>query len=596
MNPTPPTIDATDLARRITAEQIRMVFLHSPTTTAGSLACGVFLVASMWGAVSPWSLLVWLAVLFAHQALRVSHYRAYVAADPGVDEAPRWGRLYLQAIIVAGVIWGGAGVLMFVPGSIAHQAFICLILFGITGVSIGSLSAYWPAIRALIPMSLAPFTIRALLEFDVEHALLAVPALLTIGGALSFSRRVNRLVAESIGKRFENEALVEALSLQTALAEEARAVAEAANRSKTQFFAAASHDLRQPLHALGLFASAVQSKVRDPEVTHLVGSINTSVEALEGLFNELLDISKIDAGVIRPNPSTFAIARLIDRLRLEFAAEARERGLRLVAHAPDVLVDSDPVLLERILRNLLSNALRYTSAGGVLIGCRRRAGKLAVEVWDTGIGIAPEHGAKVFEEFYQVGNPERSRGKGLGLGLSIVRRLSALLDSPVSLASRPGRGTRMRIEVPLAAQADQAPAGTAAEAGTAGDFSGRLFVVVDDEAAIVEGMKVLLEGWGATVIASRDGRDVLAQVQALGRLPDLIVADYRLEGDQIGTDLIERLQREIDPEIPAILVTGSTTPERAEEAMCKGFDLLLKPVAPARLKRQIASRLGRRPG
>ena len=583
--------DPQDLDARVTAEQVRMVFLHSPTTTAGSLACGVFLVGTMWTAVLPSALLIWFAVLVAHQALRIRHYREYLKAAPGVADTARWGRLYMMAIYIAGFIWGGAGVLMFVPGSIAHQAFICLILFGITGVSIGSLSAYWPAIRALIPMTLGPFCLRAMLEFDVEHALLAVPALLTIAGSLSFSRRVNRLVAESIRKRFENEALVEALSRQTAIAEAARNAAEAANRSKSQFFAAASHDLRQPLHAMGLFASALQGKVREPEVAHLVGSINASVGALEGLFNELLDISKIDAGVIRPNVSVFAIGQVLDRLRVDFGPEAQEKGLRLVIRGSDERVQSDAVLVERILRNLISNALRYTQRGGVLVGCRRRGGMLSVEVHDTGVGIAPEQRESIFEEFYQIGNPERSSRKGLGLGLSIVRRLAPLINSAVTLDSRPGKGSVFRCAVPLAPRTADQPAEKVAVPVPPADFHDRVIVVIDDDEAIVDGMRALLEGWGARVITSRDGTDVMAKVQAAGRLPELLIADYRLEGELVGTDLIARLQREIDPEIPAVLVTGSTTPDRVEEAERMGHALLLKPVNPERLKELISSRL-----
>ena len=435
--------------------------------------------------------------------------------------------------------------------------------------------------------------VRAFAEGDVEHMLLAVPALIMIGGTLSFGRRINRLVTEAISKRFENEALVTALSAQTAIAEQARATAEAANRSKTRFFAAASHDLRQPLHALGLFASALQAKVRDPEVAHMVHSINGSVEALDGLFNELLDISKIDAGVIKPVLTVFPVKHLIDRLRLDFGAEAHAMGLRFHARASGAWISSDPLLLERILRNLISNALRYTRQGGVVLGCRRRGNDLSIEVWDSGIGIAPEQIDRVFEEFYQVGNAERSSKKGLGLGLSIVKRLSGLLGASLRLRSRAGRGSVFAITLPLAAApAVSAPAASVRASAAAGsDFSGRLMVVIDDEEAIVDGMRVLLDSWGAAVIASTDGADVIAQVHRHGRLPDLIIADYRLAGGLIGTDLIERLQQELDPAIPAILVTGSTTPERVEEATRKGYHLLLKPVTPERLRQLIRFKL-----
>jgi CheY-like chemotaxis protein len=258
-------------------------------------------------------------------------------------------------------------------------------------------------------------------------------------------------------------------------------------------------------------------------------------------------------------------------------------------------VRTDPVLLERIMRNLVGNALRYTERGGVLVACRRRGDNVVFEVRDSGIGIAEAERQKVFEEFYQIGNPERSSKRGLGLGLSIVRRLSELLGHPVELASWPGRGTRFRLSVPAAA----APLPVAAHGAEAPrgdqDISGRLIVVIDDETAIVEGMKVLLDSWGAQVIASADGEDVVARLHELGRLPDVIIADYRLAGNRTGTDVIARLHEELDPAIPAIMVTGSSTPQRMEEAIRRGYHLMLKPVMPEKLRALIAFKLRDKP-
>ena len=575
---------------QIRSEQVRTVYLHSPTTTIGSLVAGAALVAVMWDHVSHPVLMGWLIVLCLHQLLRVHHYRSYLRAGAEGQEAERWGKLYIMAAATAGVIWGSAGVLMFVPDSLAHQAMLVLILFGIATVSMGSLSALAPAFYALVLLTLLPIITRMLMDGGPARIYLAIPGIIVLGVVLSFGRTVNRIVAEWQRKRLENVDLIEELRRQKAIAEQARQAAETANRSKTQFFAAASHDLRQPLHAMGLFASALHEKIRDPEVLNIVQSINGSVAALEGLFNELLDISKIDSGVIKPVLTSFPLEEVFGRLRDEFAAEARAKGLRLTVDGGAQLAMSDAVLLERIVRNLIGNAVRYTSSGEVSLSATPNNGSLRIEVRDTGPGIRAEDQQRIFEEFVQLSNPGRTSRKGLGLGLSIVQRLCGLLGYEIRLASEPGKGSAFSFDVPRGAEAERARP-VAAAPGRRADLSGRLVVVIDDEEAIVEGMRVLLSAWGIDVVGSATGDDVVAAIHSRERMPDLIIADYRLAGGATGTDVIERLRRELDPEIPAILVTGSTGPERVSEADAKRYDLLIKPVNPEALRELIGRKL-----
>jgi signal transduction histidine kinase len=574
---------------QIRSDQVRTVYLHSPTTTIGSLVAGLALVAVMWDHVSHSVLAGWLLALGLHQALRVYHYYGYRAS--GADQqSERWGRLYIAAAVTAGLIWGSAGVLMFVPDSLPHQAMLVLILFGIGAVSIASLSAFAPAFYALILLTLLPITVRMLLDPGPARVYLAIPAIIVLLVVLSFGRTINRIIAESKRRRFENLDLIEELRAQKAIAEQAQLAAEAANRSKTQFFAAASHDLRQPLHAMGLFASALHEKITDPGVLNIVESINASVAALEGLFNELLDISKIDSGVIRPRLAHFPLDDVFGRLQDEFAAEAQAKGLRLAVSGGGHTVESDAVLLERIVRNLIGNAVRYTSSGEVSVSATPAGGSVRIEVRDTGPGIRPEDQKRIFEEFVQLANPGRTSRKGLGLGLSIVQRLCALLGYEISLASELGRGSAFSFEVPVAAPAEGGEPKAAVTRRRA-DLSGRLVVVIDDEVAIVDGMKLLLSGWGADVIGSTTGEDVVAAVHVRERIPDLIIADYRLAGGTVGTGVIERLRRELDPEIPAILVTGSTGAERVSEADAKRYELLIKPVNPEVLREAIGRKL-----
>jgi signal transduction histidine kinase/CheY-like chemotaxis protein len=583
-------------AQQVRAEQVRSVYLQSPNTTIGSLMAGALLVAVMWNDVPNVILIGWAAALGVHQGLRIYHYRSYLAASPAEQADPKWGRLYTMATSIAGCIWGSAGFVMFVSDSVPHQAFLSLVLYGIALVSMTSLSAYAPAFYTLIPLTLLPFVVRMWIEPGAIHIYLAAPGIIVLVLALALGRNVNRLIAETLTKRFENLDLIEELSQQKAIAEQARLQAETANRSKTQFFAAASHDLRQPLHAVGLFAAALAAKTTDPEVRNVVASINASVNALDGLFNTLLDISKIDAGAIRPELAHFPLNDVFDRLRTDFEPDAQEKKLKFRVVPNKAYAHSDQVLVERILRNLVSNAVRYTHKGGVVVGCRRRAGARRIEVWDSGVGIPAEQQSRVFDEFYQIGNPERSRARGMGLGLAIIRRLCQLLGYEITLASRPGRGSVFRFEVPLGTAPPTPPAAVEETPLPADDFTGKFIVVIDDETAIVEGMKVLLTGWNAQVLCATSGDDIVEEVGRLGALPDLIIADYQLGGGKTGIQVIASLRQALDPEIPAFIVTGSPSPERVEEALANGCELLLKPVVADRLRAMISEKLRRHRG
>ncbi len=579
--------DKVPLARKIRAEQIRLVFMHSPTTTVASLFATLCLAWIVSGQ-TPTSLWVpWCLAMLTHQAMRVWHYRRFRRANPGHLDADKWGRLYVRTIVVAGLIWGSAGVLLYASDSSITLTYLAMLLFCIVAVSTGSLAIYVPAFYILSILVVTPFVVRTFIGGSAFELALGIPIAIGTLAALSFGRRVNQLVHESIRRRFENMELIAELKRQKAIADTARLQAEAANRSKTQFFAAASHDLRQPLHALGLFGAALSEKIRDPEVLSVVKSINTSVNALEELFHELLDISKIDAGIVRAETSDFQIGPILDRLRSEFGPEALEKGLRLRVRKSDAIVRSDPILVERVLRNLLTNAIRYTQKGGIVLGCRARNDRLVIEIWDSGPRITPDQRQRIFEEFYQIDNVERSNRKGLGLGLAIVRRLAHLLGTEIGLVSQPGYGTVFRFGLPRghATKVDQR------SAAASSCLQGRLIVVVDDESTIVEGMEALLAEWGAEVICSTTGVDIIERVHESGRLPDLIIADYRLAETETGTQVIERLRKELDPEIPAILITGSTTPERVEEARSHDYHLLVKPVLPAKLRTLINFKL-----
>jgi signal transduction histidine kinase len=357
---------------------------------------------------------------------------------------------------------------------------------------------------------------------------------------------------------------------------------ERANQARSRLLRAASHDLRQPLHALGLFVAQFGERARDPETRHIATQAGTAVTALQELLDAILDISQLDAGAVSPKVADFAIATLLDRLTTAFAPNAAEKGLRLRVVPSRLYVRSDPVLLERILLNLAANALRYTVRGGVLIGCRRRGGRVRIEVWDTGIGVTPEQQQAIFQEFYQAADP-RVGGQGLGLGLAIAARLAGLLGSRIEVASRPGAGSVFALDVQRGKRPAESQPSAPAAAMT-DTLHGALVLVVDDGALVREAMGSLLAQWGCRVAAAATGEEAAALLHGGDRLPDALLCDYRLPGTETGIEVIRRLHAMAGSVIPAALVSADTAPESLRAVRASGYPLLPKPVAPAKLR------------
>src|SRR5262245_22004060 len=363
-----------------------------------------------------------------------------------------------------------------------------------------------------------------------------------------------------------------------------------ANQAKSRFLAAASHDLRQPLHALNLFIAQLSAERDQAERDRLVGRMHAAVTAMNELFSALLDISKLDAGVLVPSISEFPVNHLLGRIETTFAVPAREKGLRLRIVSSNAWVRSDIILLERILLNLVSNAVRYTDRGGIVIGCRCRGDRLRLDVCDTGMGIPEDQRRSIFGEFYRLGGPDGDRRGGLGLGLSIVDRLCGLLDHPLELTSTVGRGSIFSVSLPsaqahsLRAERSNLPR----PANNAGRH--KLVLVIDDDPLVREGMQGLLQRWGYRVAAVDSEHAALSAIASQGR-PDLIVSDYRLAHGKTGFEAIERLNRACGASVPAFLISGDTAPERLREASASGYHLLHKPVGPMTLRAMVSQLL-----
>ncbi|MEA3067093.1 MAG: hypothetical protein QOK41_500, partial [Sphingomonadales bacterium] len=358
---------------------------------------------------------------------------------------------------------------------------------------------------------------------------------------------------------------------------------ELANLAKTRFLAAASHDLRQPLHALGLLVAQLNADTNRADRRRIVARIGTAVAVMNDLFNALLDISKLDAGAVAPDVTTFPIDPLLRRIENMFAADARAKSLSLRVLPSELWVRSDRVLLERILLNLVSNAVRYTEHGGIIVGCRHRGKALRIDVWDSGIGIPENQQQNIFGEFYQVAGTQAG-GPGLGLGLAIVDRMCRLLDHPIELASTQGKGSRFSITVPRApAHVEPAEIPHPLRAMMQ-PFTGKFVVVIDDDRLVLDGVCGLLRGWGCHVTASTSSGAALASLYELQQQPDLIISDHHFTHGENGIAVIERLRHSFNAPIPALLVTGDISVGRKQEAEVGGFELLQKPVPPMILR------------
>jgi signal transduction histidine kinase/ActR/RegA family two-component response regulator len=387
----------------------------------------------------------------------------------------------------------------------------------------------------------------------------------------------------------DRSVLEERIEEATRALREKKEEAERASHDKSHFLAVASHDLRQPLHALGLYIAELQRKVTDCEQQHLVGQVERSVESLSTLLNALLDISKLDAGAIVPHMQVCDVGAMLKHVAADYQILSSLRNIQLVIRSSGAQVHSDPILLERILTNLVSNALRYTPPNGrVMIACRRRGNRLRIEVRDNGIGISRNDQANIYREFFQLNQPQLDSSKGLGLGLAIVDRLVKLLGHKIDLHSAPGLGSVFAVEVPIAqSPAESASNGTKErEIESVTDESalaGKKLLVVDDDEMVLNSTARILAAWGCEVTLATSMTQVEQFLQD-GLTWDMIISDYQLENHATGIDVIAAVQAHLGASLPCILVSGDTGPAVLKLAAVSGHHLLHKPVKPAKLR------------
>lgn len=557
----------------------RTLLRQTPNSFAAAFVVTVYMVATAlpytaWPVVAGWA-----TVQVLSQVLRTILYRHHLAHEDDPATLARYARRYTAYMLLAGAIWAST-IFLFVR--LDAPITLALTLCGLYGISGGSVpgNAYNPpGLYAFVGAIFGGVMIRMLVIGDFDHISLGVASVCYAGILIMFCQVQNVAVKSAFEVQFENVELLAEVTAQKAAAETARAEAEAANLAKSQFLAAASHDLRQPLYALGLFAGALKDFRLAPRPRQIVDRMQGSVQTLSSLFSGLLDISRLDAGAVTPEVASVSVRDLFGRLELYFAGIAEERGLRLRFRRRDAWVASDPVLLERVLSNLIANALRYTETGGVVVAARRRGGRLLFEVWDTGIGIDEADRTRIFDEFVQIGNAERDQAKGFGLGLSIARRTVALLGGALALESRPGRGSVFRFDQPACE-----PPSPVHSLDTAPQdlLRGLSVLVIDDEATVLEATGLLLARWGVTVRLA-DGIGQALALTAEGARIDVVLCDYRLRDGVNGFEVMDALAATSSP-ARFCLVTGDLDTDLVAAAKARSALLVHKPIQPAKLR------------
>lgn len=575
-----------DWELNIRVEQVRLVFASMKNSLYLGLGLALVLGLALDSPERRSMLIGWFCMVAMGRLACVSY--AQLALRRGITTTNTTQLIRHMCVIKAfeGLAWGWLAWIVMGEGSLAQQVLSMACLAGVSGNAVSLLAPVFPMFLSMQLAQLLAMTSKLFLVDDTSFKLLAIGSILFVAGQAGQALAAQGSMRRSIALRFDNLALVKSLQVASELAEQARIKAEQANLAKSKFLAAASHDLRQPIHAQALFLEVLERSELSERQHNVLDSARAAAGASAQMLDTLLDFSRIEAGVIEPQFCAFKLQPLLNKLANELGSLADSKGIVYRSRDTSLATYSDPSLLELILRNLISNAIRYTEQGGVLVACRKRGNDVIVEVIDTGIGIALEQQAEIFREFHQLGNPERDRQKGLGLGLAIADGLTRSLEHRLTLVSQPGRGSIFRLHAPLAQsgfseEVDGLLGGTL----PSGLLDGLRVLVIDDDAAVREGMTHLLEDWNC------EYRVVEGIAEALNAVtlwqPQLIISDYRLRESQTGAQAIKRI-REVTGEVaPALLITGDTAPERLREAHESGIPLLHKPVSPYQLYRTI---------
>jgi len=564
--------------------------------TAGSSTFAEASLAWALGALFYWKLrdpmvLYWLGLHFL-QLLRYPLLSAYHRDPQAAQRSDFWARRQQRELLINSCVWGLAPWFFMPADNLPMTVLMMLLILGLSSGGVPAVAPLWRSVLSFVVPMVAGLISALAWRADDTHLFLAACSTVYLGATLHFAYKQHQLLTSALHMQFEKQSLANQLAQQMAEIQHLSA-------EKTRFFAAASHDLRQPLHAIVLYGAVLEKNLTNqPEHPHALRLMD-AVRALGVSLDTMFDVSLLDAGFIVPDPQPTPLTPVFQQLSQMFAARAEQKGLQFRLRASPLCVRTDPHLLLRILGNLVENAIKYTHKGGVVVLARARGQHVWIDVRDTGIGIAADQLEPIFAEFYQVNNPGRDRARGLGIGLSMVRRLAVLLDHPVTVQSRLGRGSRFRLQLPT----DEPPAPESRHVGTVVSspvihlpadwvqgLPGRV-LLLDDEADIGEAALALFTAYGVELVVVRDevGATDAFMRASTAKPIDALIFDYRLAEGVDGLEVAAGLRSRFDPQLPLLLVTGETTPERLSRARDMGVPLLTKPVTAENLLATLAA-------
>ena len=573
------------------AECVRLTFAQLPNVALGAMITSLLVAWIAHHEVATSRVLCWLAAVWLNAVGRLVLFWRFKQRRRSNDELGQWRTMLFAAMGVAGAVYGSIILLPSHEPSMLYLAIASLAVAGHVAAGTQALVALPRVLVISLSSVLTPLVWVSSTSSSTDVQLFNVMYATYVIGVLAMSRQNYRTLRASLRLRYENLDLAKALAQRNATEAAARAEAEAAGRDKTRFLAAASHDLRQPMHALAMFVSALKAEALAARSEHLVGRIDATVDALQQQLDSLLDISRLDAGVITAQPRAFEVRSVARQIETVFAAVAQQKGLRLRVMTPPLWLSADPDMVAQIVRNLVANAIRYTARGTVLVAFRRRGEHVRIQVWDTGVGIPEDQYTEIFREFHQLGNPQRNRTQGVGLGLAIVARLARLLQTRVEVRSQLGRGSVFWFDIPAAASATAVPRSTSA---TLPPFPAQAvnhaeialsILIIDDDALVRESMSLLLQSWGHRVVEAINLDTSVAAVTQHARF-DIIITDFRLPQQQTAFDLLTAVAA-VAPLPPVLVITGETAPAQIRLIHAAGHRVLHKPVGPDVLRQAL---------
>lgn len=525
----------------------------------------------------PWFIIFTLIIL-----ARFLHSRSIAKLELSVDNYKRVLIALTGFSVLTGSAWGILGYFSIEDEKLVTSLIVLMVFTGLVANAAATLAASLPVCIGFIVPILLPAAIKFYSFGEAQFYWVTALIFLYLTITLINIRRFRESFRQSIELRFENLGLIEGLKTENAKTQAALENAEQANMAKSRFFAAASHDLRQPLQSLSMFTATLATENRDTSQQKIVGQIENSVRSLEGLFNSLLDISSLDAGTLKFQKQHVSLQVLVNQIAQEFKEQASLKSLSFDVDVGDDAVFTDPVLFGRLMRNLIENAIRYTKSGGITIHSEIADDHIQLSVIDTGVGISTDMQSRVFDEFVQLNNPERDRTKGLGLGLSIVQRICRLLDIKLNLVSIVDRGTAFSVDVELG---DASLLTQQSESDADYSAVAQLFVIiVDDEEDARLSLEGLLLAWGCEVMVAGSGEEAVKQLTEYDTIPDVLISDYRLRKNETGRDAMMRIREYCGNYLPTIIVTGDIAPDRLIEIDKLNVPVLHKPCSPERLR------------